>query len=362
MSSDASGSDQAAGAPPVAAGAVEESAGVELEFQHVFKRYAGSDEYAINDLTFTVPAGNICCLVGPSGGGKTTAMMLVNRLIDITDGDILIGGKSVYSTEVTALRRDIGYVIQEIGLFPHMTIGGNIGVVPKLLGWSRSAIDKRVPQLLELVQLDPGYAKRYPAQLSGGQQQRIGLARALAVDPPVMLMDEPFGALDPITRSGVQDEFLRLQREIQKTVIFVTHDIDEAIKMGDRIAVLRQGGVLAQFGTAEDLLVHPVDDYVADFVGADRGLKALSLRRMRDIVKPGSAPSNADELPSMLGSDTVRNGLSRLFTTGAEQLVVRDADGTVLGAVAVDELRQAAGTTDDTDDDAGPKHEAADTQ
>ncbi|MGH3438721.1 MAG: ABC transporter ATP-binding protein [Sciscionella sp.] len=319
----------------------EEHRALDLEFKHVTKRYPGQDTPAIDDLSLTVPAGEICCLVGPSGGGKTTAMKLVNRLIDLTEGEILIGGKSITSVNVTALRRDIGYVIQQVGLFPHMTIAGNMGIVPTLLGWSKSRIHKRVDDLLELVQLDHSYAKRYPAQLSGGQQQRIGLARALAVDPPVMLMDEPFGALDPITRSGIQDEFLRLQEQIKKTVIFVTHDIDEAIKMGDKIAVLREGGVLAQYGTADDLLGHPADSYVADFVGADRGLKRLALRQMRVLLGDGPAQPLPAGAPTVTADATLRTGLSVLFAESAGVLGVTDGDGNTLGTVTLDQLRDA---------------------
>ena len=340
--------------PVVQAATTEPSelrSGLQIEFREVTKRYPGQDQPAILDLSLTVPAGSICCLVGPSGGGKTTAMKMVNRLIEITSGDILIGDKSVRKTNVTALRRDIGYVIQQVGLFPHMTVGGNIGVVPTLLGWPKERIRNRAEELLDLVRLDRALAKRYPGQLSGGQQQRIGLARALAVDPPVMLMDEPFGALDPITRSAVQDEFLRLQSQIRKTVIFVTHDIDEAIKMGDRVAVLREGGVLAQYGTAEQLLASPADDYVADFVGADRGLKRLSLHRMRDLV-PGGASTRAAEhphggrpipegAPTVSAEETLRVGLSVLFATGAPVLGITERDGSPLCAVTLDELREA---------------------
>ncbi len=322
-------------------GADSPHSGVDIEFRDVVKRYAGQEQPAIDHLSFTVPAGQICCLVGPSGGGKTTTMMLVNRLIELTEGDILIGGKSIRSADTTSLRRDIGYVIQEIGLFPHMTIAGNISVVPKLLGWPKARIEERVLELLDLVQLDRTFAKRYPAQLSGGQQQRIGLARALAVDPPVMLMDEPFGALDPITRSGIQDEFLKLHAKISKTVIFVTHDIDEAIKMGDRVAVLREGGVLAQYGTGDELLAHPVDDYVADFVGADRGLKRLALRQMREVVEPGIRAAAGPDVPTIGADESLRIGLSRLFTTDATALLVVEGDGTELGTVTLEQLRRA---------------------
>jgi osmoprotectant transport system ATP-binding protein len=294
-----------------------------------------------------VPAGNICCLVGPSGGGKTTAMKLINRLIDLTDGEILIGGESVMSQNVIKLRRDIGYVIQMVGLFPHMTVEGNIGVVPRLLGWPKSRIKDRAKELLDLVELEHSYARRYPAQLSGGQQQRIGLARALAVDPPVMLMDEPFGALDPITRSRLQDEFLKLQRQINKTVIFVTHDIDEAIKMGDRIAVLRGGGVLAQYGTADELLGSPADEYVADFVGADRGLKRLALRQMGMLLgEAGSAKEAPPGAPTVAPDTSLRVGLSILFASGHQALSVTSDDGRPLGSVSLEQL-QAAVSSDE---------------
>src|SRR3954466_10520593 len=261
----------------------------EIVFDHVTKRYGGSERPAVDDLSLTIPAGEICVLIGPSGGGKTTAMKLVNRLISLTEGDITIDGQSVMKLDPVELRRGIGYVIQQIGLFPHMTIEANVATVPKLVGWDRERTRARARELLELVGLDPGeYAKRYPAQLSGGQRQRVGLARAMAVDPPLMLMDEPFGAIDPITRERLQNDFLRLHREVRKTVIFVTHDIDEAIRMGHRIAILREGGKLAQYGTPEEILAAPADDFVADFVGADRGLKRLALRQVGDAeLQPG---------------------------------------------------------------------------
>ncbi|HVY78062.1 MAG TPA: ATP-binding cassette domain-containing protein [Solirubrobacterales bacterium] len=247
------------------------------------KRYAGSARAAVEELTLEVPAGEICVLVGPSGCGKTTAMRLVNRMVELTAGDVLVGERSVRERSPAQLRREIGYVIQQIGLFPHRTIEQNIGAVPQLLGWKRERIAARAAELLALVGLDPELAERYPAQLSGGQQQRVGVARALAADPPVMLMDEPFGAIDPINRERLQNEFLRLQAEIGKTVLFVTHDIDEAIKMGDRIAVMREGGRVAQYATPAELLMDPADEFVEDFVGADRALKRLALMRVADI-------------------------------------------------------------------------------
>jgi len=255
-----------------------------LEFREATKLYPGQDDPAVDHLSLEVPAGEICVLVGPSGCGKTTAMRMVNRMIDITEGDILLDGESVKGRKPSDLRREIGYAIQQIGLFPHLTISDNIGTVPKLLGWDKGRIAERVDELLELVSLDPHETRdRYPAQLSGGQRQRVGVARALAVDPPLMLMDEPFGAIDPINRERLQNEFLRLQREIHKTVVFVTHDIDEAIKIGDKIAVLQKGGKLAQFASPAELLMYPASSFVEDFVGSDRALKRLALQRVRDI-------------------------------------------------------------------------------
>ena len=254
-----------------------------VSYRNVSKRYPGQVEPAIQDLSFDVPAGEICILVGPSGCGKTTALRLSNRMIELSGGDILIDGESIRRRPAAELRRRIGYVIQQIGLFPHLTIAENIAVVPRLLGWPKARVANRVEELLELVSLPGDMRERYPAQLSGGQRQRVGVARALAADPPPMLMDEPFGAVDPITRERLQNQFLRLQSEIRKTILFVTHDIDEAIKMGDRVAVLQKGGVLAQYATPPELLMNPASAFVEDFVGADRALKRLSLLRVRDI-------------------------------------------------------------------------------
>jgi len=254
-----------------------------VRFENATKRYGDSAEPAVDRLTLEVPAGEICVLVGPSGCGKTTAMRLVNRMVELSDGDVKIGGRSVREQAPAQLRRETGYVIQQIGLFPHRTIAENIGAVPQLLGWRKERIRARSAELLELIGLDPELGERYPSQLSGGQQQRVGVARALAADPPVMLMDEPFGAIDPINRERLQNEFLRLQAELRKTVLFVTHDIDEAIKMGDRIAVMRKGGRVAQYATPAELLMAPADEFVEDFVGADRALKRLALLRVADI-------------------------------------------------------------------------------
>ncbi len=261
-----------------------ETGAATLEFREATKIYPGQREPAVDHLSLTVPAGEICVLVGPSGCGKTTAMRMVNRMIDITEGDILLDDSSVRERRPAELRRDIGYAIQQIGLFPHLSVAGNIATVPRLKGWDKARLRARVDELLQLVSLDPDDTRdRYPGQLSGGQRQRVGVARALAVDPPLMLMDEPFGAIDPINRERLQNEFLRLQREIRKTIVFVTHDIDEAIKMGDRIAIMRKGGRLAQYASPAELLMQPADDFVEDFVGADRALKRLALQRVRDV-------------------------------------------------------------------------------
>jgi osmoprotectant transport system ATP-binding protein len=264
---------------------MQDASGAVVAFEHVTKRYGAADSpAAVNDLSLTIPAGEICVLVGPSGCGKTTTMKMVNRLIDPTSGHITIDGRDVMSLPPTELRRGIGYVIQQVGLFPHQTIGENVAVVPGLLRWPRERIRQRTDELLDLVGLEPAtYRDRYPSELSGGERQRVGVARALAADPPVMLMDEPFGAVDPIRRERLQNEFLRLQEKVRKTIIFVTHDVDEAIKMGDRIAILQRGGVLAQYDTPVEILANPATEFVERFVGADRGLKRLSLARVREL-------------------------------------------------------------------------------
>jgi osmoprotectant transport system ATP-binding protein len=308
----------------------------ELVFDEATKQYPGRPDPAVDRLSLTVPAGEICVLVGPSGGGKTTALKLVNRLIPLTSGDIRIDGVSIQEHDLVELRRGIGYVIQQVGLFPHMTVEANVGTVPRLLGWPRGRIRERVRELLELVGLEAADAKRYPAELSGGQRQRVGLARALAANPPLMLMDEPFGAIDPIVRARLQDEFMRLQRELRKTVVFVTHDIDEAIKIGDRIAILGEGGRLAQYDTPSAILERPADAFVAQFVGEDRALKALALRRLSELdLRP---IAEADGAPRVSADATLRDALARFVAERAEVLLVVRADGVPLGAVAREDL------------------------
>ena len=253
-----------------------------IRFDDVSKQYAGGTT-AVDHLDLEAPTGQITVLVGPSGCGKTTTLRMVNRMIEPTSGTIWLDDQDTGTMDAAQMRRGIGYVIQHAGLFPHRTVLDNVGTVPELLGWDKKKTRARSMELLERVGLDTAFAKRYPSQLSGGQQQRVGVARALAADPPVMLMDEPFSAVDPIVRDQLQDEFLRLQGELGKTILFVTHDIDEAIKLGDQVAVLRVGGVLAQVAEPAYLLAHPVDDFVAGFVGRDRGYRALGFHETPDL-------------------------------------------------------------------------------
>jgi osmoprotectant transport system ATP-binding protein len=291
-----------------------------LEFREATKRYPGSSTPAVDRLSLEIPAGEICVLVGPSGCGKTTAMRMVNRMIDITSGDILLGGRSVKERKPDELRRHIGYVIQQIGLFPHRTIADNIATVPRLLGWSRTRVADRVDELLELVGLEAHEMRdRYPAQLSGGQRQRVGVARALAVDPPVMLMDEPFGAIDPINRERLQNEFLRLQAELRKTIVFVTHDIDEAIKMGDRIAILGERSVIRQIDTPERILAYPVDDFVNDFIGNGSTIKGLNFLKVSSLA--------LTDYPTTSAGGAGADAAATLRASGREWAVELDEDG-----------------------------------
>jgi len=255
-----------------------------ISLKNVSKSYPGAEAPAVNNLDLDVREGEVLVLVGPSGCGKSTTLRLINRLIEPTRGRIFLRGEDVTEIDSSVLRRKIGYVIQQVGLFPHRTIAENIATVPRLLGWDKKAIDDRVDELLELVSMDPGvYRTRYPKELSGGQAQRVGVARALAADPDVLLMDEPFGAIDPITRDRLQNEFLRLQQDLKKTIVFVTHDIDEAIKMGNRIAILREGSEIAQIDTPEVILADPADEFVENFLGSGAILKGLTLKKVRDI-------------------------------------------------------------------------------
>ncbi|MFI8998886.1 ABC transporter ATP-binding protein [Streptomyces sp. NPDC053542] len=284
--------------------------GAAIQLEDLTKRYPGSAVPAVDDVTMDIKAGEIVILVGPSGCGKSTTLKMINRLIEPTSGRIRIGDEDVTDMDPVKLRRKVGYAIQSSGLFPHMTVAQNIALVPKMVGWSRAKIKNRVEEMLDLVGLDPReFHGRYPRQLSGGQQQRVGVARALAADPPVLLMDEPFGAVDPITRDHLQDELIRLQHELHKTIVFVTHDFDEAIKLGDRIAVLRERSHIAQFDTPEAILTNPTDDFVSGFVGAGAALKRLNLTRVRD-VEIVDFPTATIEDPLQSIFDKLRDGAS----------------------------------------------------
>jgi len=302
-----------------------------ITFESVTKRFADGT-VAADNLNFEVPEGELVVLVGPSGCGKTTALRMVNRMIEPTEGRISVNGEDAAGVPAPRLRRDIGYVIQQVGLFPHLTIADNIATVPSLIGWDKERTRKRVEDLMNTVGLSQDVANRYPRQLSGGQQQRVGVARALAADPPIMLMDEPFGAVDPIVRSLLQDEFLRLQRELKKTILFVTHDIDEAMKMGDRIAIFNVGGVLEQYATPTDLLAEPANDFVVEFLGAERNLKRLALIPVSAVehengpqVSEDDSSSRAQEVARESGTDWV------LVTNGEKQVrgwvSISDLDG-----------------------------------
>ncbi len=306
-----------------------------LSMEGVSKRYPDGT-VAVERLDLQVGRGELVCLVGPSGCGKTTTMKMVNRLIEPTTGRILLDGDDVTRVDRVELRRRIGYVIQQVGLFPHQKVGDNVGTVPTLLGWDRRRTRTRTDELLELVGLDPAvYRDRYPAQLSGGQRQRVGVARALAADPPVLLMDEPFSAIDPIARDRLQSEFLRVQEAVRKTIVFVTHDIDEAVRLGDRIAVFRQGGVLEQYDTPAALLGSPASPFVADFVGADRGLRRLAV-----------TPIDTEDLdkPTVVAPDDTLAEARRVLARGFA--VVLDPSGDLRGYVSAERLAGDGAVTD----------------
>lgn len=324
--------------------------GATIQLLDVTKTYPGQDAPAVDHIDLEIAAGEIVVFVGPSGCGKTTTMKMINRLIEPTSGQILIGGTDVLKLDADEHRRNVGYVIQQIGLFPHMRIAENIGLVPRMLGWSRRKTAERVEELLEVVGLPAAeYARRYPRELSGGQQQRVGVARALAADPPVMLMDEPFGATDPITRDHLQNEFLRLQREMGKTVVFVTHDFDEALKMGDRIVVLGPRSVIAQYDTPEAILAGPANDYVGSFIGSGGQLKRLGLMLLADAeLRP--APRRTD-LPVITVDATLHDALDVMLENGQDKVLVAQDEsgaGKILGSIRMDDLMAAI--SDDHDD------------
>ena len=294
--------------------------GASILLEDVTKRYPGQAKAAVDGLTLEIPKGSIVMLVGPSGCGKTTTLKMINRLIEPTSGQIILGGQDVTGIDGDQLRRGIGYVIQAGGLFPHMTVAANIAVVPKMLGWDKEKISARVDELLELVSLDPAlYRDRYPKELSGGQQQRVGVARALAADPPVLLMDEPFGAVDPITRQRLQDELLHIQSELHKTIVCVTHDFDEAVKLGDWIAIFDEGARLVQYDSPDRILANPANEFVENFIGSGAGLKQLTLTRVNEVELAMPVTASAGDL----ASDT----LSRLQGAGEQNAVVLDDRG-----------------------------------
>ncbi|MFJ9542752.1 ABC transporter ATP-binding protein [Streptomyces sp. NPDC101225] len=314
--------------------------GARIELTGVTKIYPGQEEPAVESFSMVIPAGELVCFVGPSGCGKTTTMKMVNRLIEPSSGRITMDGEDMLSLDPHDLRRRIGYVIQQIGLFPHMSIADNVGLVPRMLGWGKRRIADRVDELLNVVGLEPGrFRSRYPRQLSGGQQQRVGVARALAADPPVMLMDEPFGATDPITRERLQNEFLALQQRMRKTIIFVTHDFEEALRLGDRIAVLGERSRIVQYDTPARILAAPADDYVRSFIGGQAAIKRLGLIKAGDLalLSAGSAP-----LPSVAADATLRDALDAIVAHRAQRIAVLDAEGAVRGELDFDTIALAA--------------------
>jgi osmoprotectant transport system ATP-binding protein len=313
-----------------------------IQIENLNKKFGSTT--AVEDVSFNVEEGQICVLLGPSGCGKTTTLKMINRLITPTSGTIRIGGRDTSELDSVTLKRSIGYVIQQVGLFPNMTVEENICVVPNLLGWDKNKSRKRAAELLEVVALEPSrFLKRYPCELSGGQQQRVGVARALAADPPVMLMDEPFGAIDPINREVIQDEFMRIQRQVNKTVLFVSHDIDEAVKMADCVALFHNGKI-EQFGSPDDLLARPDSEFVANFMGSDRIMKRLCLLRAADIaskipprehmqvVGGNSGISTRSQLVVKPGDD-LRQVLSQLLGRGQDWALCNDSDGRFIGYV-----------------------------
>ncbi len=311
-------------------------------FEHVTKRFPGNKIPAVNDCSFEVEPGSFVVLLGPSGCGKTTLLKTVNRLYELDSGSIQIDGVDVRQIPVTALRRRIGYVIQQVGLFPHLTIAENVAVVPELVGWPRPRINARIDELLELVHLPPDeYRARYPAQLSGGQQQRVGLARALAVDPMLLLMDEPFGAIDAITRGSLQDEMLALHRQLKKTVLFVTHDVDEALRLADSILVMRAGRI-EQYGSPFELITKPANEFVAELLGAGDVIRRLSVMRVSNAMTPQASGAGQNGSPQIEPGASLREALAELLDGGKDRLAVATPAGAATATIGLDEIRRAA--------------------
>ena len=311
-----------------------------IRFEHVSKHYPNAALPSVNNVSLAVASGNFVVLLGPSGCGKTTLLKMVNRLFEPSGGQILVDDTDIAQVEATTLRQRIGYVIQQVGLFPHMTVAQNIAVVPKLLKWDKKRTAARVDELLTLIALDPfEYRGRYPSQLSGGQQQRVGLARALAVDPGIMLMDEPFGAIDAINRTSLQNEMLRLQRQLRKTILFVTHDVEEALRLADRIAVMRQGE-LVQYDTPFNVLTKPADAFVADLIGADDMVRQLGVLWVGAAMVPLAANFAPNAAPTIEQNDNLRHALSLLLQSGADTLTVLH-DGEPVGMLSLEHIRGA---------------------
>jgi osmoprotectant transport system ATP-binding protein len=316
---------------------VNATAAAPIRLDGVRKSYPGGT-VAVADLSLDVPAGELVVLVGPSGCGKSTILRMVNRLVEPSAGRILLGDEDVTHGDPVALRRRIGYVIQHVGLFPHQTVAQNVATVPRLLGWPAARADARARELLDLVGLDPSrYARRYPHELSGGQRQRVGVVRALAAEPVVLLMDEPFSAVDPIVRARLQDEFLRLQATVGRTILFVTHDVEEAVRLGDRIAVLSEGGVLEQYDTPVALLDRPANAFVAEFVGGDRGIKRLGVTPIGNRAPAPPGPVDPD-LPAVGTGETMRDALAAMLRVGSTQVAVRGPDGATVGTLTAADI------------------------
>jgi osmoprotectant transport system ATP-binding protein len=319
---------------------VNATAAATIRLEDVRKEFPGGT-VAVTDLSLEVPAGELVVLIGPSGCGKSTILRMLNRLIEPSSGRILFGEEDVTAGDPVALRRRIGYVIQNVGLFPHQTVRSNVATVPKLLGWPKPRVEARVDELLDLVGLEPErYGRRYPHELSGGQRQRVGVARALAADPVVLLMDEPFSAVDPIARARLQEEFLRLQAAVRKTIVFVTHDVDEAVRLGDRIAILSEGGKLEQYDEPATLLAKPANDFVAEFLGSDRGIKLLGVTPIpHDLRRPPvGGPGDGPRVPA---TASLREALAALLESRRDWVVVQDTDGRVLGILTADDIHAA---------------------
>lgn len=308
-----------------------------ISFRDVSKRFANTAAPAVGGLSLDIAEGETVLFVGPSGCGKTTLLRMVNRLIEPTSGTIVVNGRDVRSQDPVELRRGIGYVIQTVGLMPHRTIAQNMATVPSLLRWEHDRIRDRIHELAELFEIAPDQLKRYPSELSGGQRQRVGVARALAADPPVMLMDEPFAAVDPVVRSRLQEQFLGIQRRLRKTIVFVTHDIDEAVKMADRVAILNVGGVLEQYAPPAEILRAPANDFVTGFVGGERGIRRLGLIRVHEVdLSPAGAGRDAG--PAVRDADTLRQALDVMVTMGLDTIPVTAEDGSVRGLLSMDRI------------------------